>query len=358
MSRNPLASVHEEMGAFLVELAGITVPGYYENSSEETRAVRKAAGVFDLTSAGKLAVRGAERVRFLQGVLTADIERLGVGQGALSLLLTRDGRIASPLRVVVLEDEILLLTPSVTRGKVLRLLTRLIAATDAEVLDHTGEGVLLSVQGPNSGRVVPEVLGCPVPGLADFASAAVSTESYGDVRLIRSPRSGEESLDLLLPGEHAPGLFRALVEAVRACGGSPAGLEALDWLRIEMGLPAYGADIDERTLPHEAGLVERAIDLDKGCFLGYESVAQVEFHGRPERKLRGVVFQCRIAPVRDDRLFHDGQEVGVVTSSCNSPTLDMPIALAMLAHPQVRTSSVVRTQDDDLGIVSPLPFPR
>jgi aminomethyltransferase len=262
------------------------------------------------------------------------------------------------LRLLVLPDAVLLLTPSITRAKLLRTLGVLVASTDVVVTDLTGDMVLLSVQGPQADRVCADALGLAPFDLPVFGGMRVSTPAHGDVTLVRSPRSGELGLDLLIGSENATAAFRAILDAVRAADGAPAGLRALDSLRIETGIVAYGADVDENTTPHETDLLDGMVSFDKGCFLGQDAVAATQFHGSPERKLRGIAFRSAVSPVVGDRVLLGDEEVGRITSACYAPSLGHAVAMALLAYPQVKRRSAVRIADGEIGIVTHLPFRR
>lgn len=357
MATTPLTPLHEESGAFLVERGGISVPAYFTHAVEEHLATRSAVGLFDLSSAGMLRVTGPERLRFLDGLLPTTVRERQPGFGALTLLLTPGGRIRSMMRLVVRSDDVLLLTPSISRAAVLRHLGDLVAATDVEIEDATSRHALLCVQGPQADACRAAVLGDDAP-LPAFQSRCVATDAFGRVTLVRSPRAGEPGMDVLVEREHALALYRSLLADVRGRGGAPAGLQALDSLRIEAGFVAFGADVDERTTPHEAGLVKGVIDFGKGCFLGQEAVAAVEFRGAPERRIRGVAFRSQIPPVVGDRLLVGDDAVGSVTSSCFAPSLGHVVALAMLASPRVRRQTAVKTADGEIGIVTDVPFRR
>lgn len=303
MPDNPLARFHESLGAFLVERAGIRVPSNYGEVEAEHRAARETAALFDLTSAGKLAVRGDESRRFLHQLLAQDIESLTPGEGRFSLLLSREGKITSPLRVCRLPASFLLLTPSLTRVRVLKVLERLKAATEVEIEDVSAERVMLSLQGPDADAMLERALGVAPPGPDDLASRREDHDVFGRLLLVRTHQTGRPGLLLLCDNDPADGVFACLHEAVTAAGGRAAGLEAFEGLRIEAGLPGYGTEMDENTLPQEVRLADVGVSFRKGCFLGQEAVSRLEFHGRAPRKMRGVVFPGGVPPVRGDKLF-------------------------------------------------------
>lgn len=356
MPPNPLRAIHAELGAFLVERAGTPVPARFGDVAAEHAAVRRAVGVFDLASAGKIWVAGPERHRFLHALLTADVLALRPGHGVYALLLTRDGRVASDARVAALGERILVLTPSISRGKVQRTFERHRVATDVTLEDATESWSLVTVQGPLAVPVAAAALEAAVPPLPPRGAAEVRTERHGTVVLVRSPRTGEEGLDLLVGAESAPALFRRLVAETKAAGGLPCGLDALDALRVETGRPSYGAEIDETTSPVDLPEIAGAVALGKGCFLGRTLAERLMKEGRAVRRLVGVTFGGRIPPVRGDKLKLGERVVGKVTTSCTSPTLGRGIALAVVETDATRAGLELATADGDTAVVTALPF--
>lgn len=357
MPRNPLHGAHTEMGAFLVERAGTKVPARYADAVAEHRAAETTAGVFDLTSAGKLRVRGGERLRFLNGLLAADLRPLLPGLGCYSLLLARDGRIASELRVAVLEDEVVLLTPSIVRGKLLGTLSRHIVTSDVAIEDASETHALISVQGPLAAAILTAVLGGPLPALPQHGIAEIAT-NHGRVRVIRAPRTAAGGFDLLVPAADAEWLFRRVVAQTKASGGLPCGLEALEGLRVAAGRPAFGAEMDETTFPSEipeAAFAAGGMAIGKGCFLGREA-ALAAAAAAPTRRLVGVVCGSRVPPVRGDRLLRDGKVVGRVTTGAFSPHLGHGVGLALVAPAVTEPGTELMSADGDTARVSALPF--
>lgn len=356
MPANPLASVHAEMGAFLVERAGTRVPARFGEVAAEHDAVRKTVGIFDLASAGRFWISGRERTRFLHGLLAVDVAALSVGRGRYALLLTREARIASELRIAALEDRYLLLTPSMSRVKVHRTLERHRVASDVSIDDATEAWTLLSVQGPATPFVVAAALGTLVPSLPPRGAAEIRTARMGNVVLVRSPRTGEEGLDLLVPATAAAALFRRLVDEARAAGGVPCGIDALDALRVETGRPTYGAEIDETTLLTDMPEIAPGIDLAKGCFLGRVEAERMLQDQQPHCRVVGLVFGSAYPPVRGDKLKLGARVVGRVTSACASPTLGRAIALGIVDADVAQPGKDLETWDGERATVTELPF--
>jgi glycine cleavage system aminomethyltransferase T len=355
MPVNPLADVHAELGAVLVERAGTRVPARFGDAADEHSAVRRSAGVFDLASAGRFWVRGPERLRFLDGLLAADVWSLQPGSGTYALLLTREGRISTDLRVAVLEDRALVLTPSMTRGKVARTFERHKVASEVTIDEAHDGWTLLSAQGPAAPAVVAAALGTAIPEVAPWGAADVAATVHGPVVVLRSPRTGEEGLDVVVRASSAAALFRRLVEEARAAGGLPCGLDALDSLRIEAGRPAFGAEMDETSTPAEVTEPGRGITWSKGCFLGREP-AERAAAGRPARRLAGLAFAGAAPPAAGTALRIGGANVGRVTSACFSPVLGRPIGLGLVEPDCAQRGADLDLPSGERAQVAALPF--
>jgi len=270
---------------------------------EDYQALRHDAGVIDLPR-DFIRVSGAQALEYLQGQLSQELEKLSVGDSALSLILEPQGKVSAFVRVSRAgEDELVLDFDAGSGDAVLARLQRFKLRTkaDIEVLE---DWHCVSVRGPR-------------------ADAAVAGHAGTGLRAA-FPWPGLEGIDLLGPDVMAP-------EGVRRCG--PAAYEAL---RIETGLPVMGAELDERTIPEESGVVEATVSFTKGCFTGQELVARIDSRGgNVPRRLRGVVQAgAGGAPAYADGPFMvgaavmvEGAEVGRLTSVAVSPELG-PVALA------------------------------
>jgi folate-binding protein YgfZ len=185
------------------------------------------------------------------------------------------------------------------------------------------------VQGPKSEAVVRS-LGLPVeiPGKPmNFTS--LDDPTLGEIYLMNQPRLGSMGFDLFVPTASLGAVFDKLVAAARGIGGRACGWQAFEAARIEAGIPRFGVDMDESNLAPEAGIEGRAISYSKGCYIGQEVIARVRTYGQVAKSLRGLRLadDLKTLPVRGDKLFHDGKEVGYVTSSLASPAFKANIAL-------------------------------
>jgi glycine cleavage system T protein len=325
---SPLADVHLSQGATLTEYHGALVPARYRDSKAEYAAARSAAGIFDFSFRARFVARGPDRVGFLHNMLSNDVKSLGPGQGMYATLLDVKGHILADLRVYSEPDQILLETDADLIEKTVNTLERYIIMDEVtlEPLNWCG----LAVQGPLSHALLASSLGGAPPSLPEFGHFR-SALSGLPLHVVRVSSTGEEGYELWAPWEDDPGKTNAMWETLLAravgLGAVPCGMEALELLRIEAGIPRYGADLGEDTLPLEAGLLN-ALSFTKGCYPGQEIVERARSRGHVNWRLVGVAVEGGVPPLLGEKLVSEGREVGEVTSACFSPSLNQPIALA------------------------------
>ncbi|HWP67108.1 MAG TPA: glycine cleavage T C-terminal barrel domain-containing protein [Candidatus Limnocylindria bacterium] len=284
---------------------------------DEYHALRTHAGVFVLDDRALVRASGADRVAFLQGMLTNDVTRLGPGDGCPALLLTIQGRVVSDLRVAATADALLLDVDRGARDAVIESLARLIIADDVE-LDVVDDVTLLGLAGPDTPRLAPGLDALPPFAHRETTIAGVA------LRLVHASAVGGEGAILHAPAARAGDVRDALA----AAGAVFCGRAALEARRIERGIPRTGVDMGEKTLALEVP-VEAAISTTKGCYLGQEVIARGTARGHVNRRLCGLVFAGG-TPAADARLVHDGREVGQVTSVAYSPALAAPVGLGFV----------------------------
>jgi folate-binding protein YgfZ len=273
-------------------------------------AATDAVGVIDRSERGKLALSGEEAVAFLDSLLSQDIAAIPLGGGADATLLEPKGHMLAEVRVLRTEDELLLDCERVALQALFDALHNGSVGWKVELHKRTLESGLLSVVGALWDEVVGQ------PALAWEHSHVVSEVGGVSVRLVRS-RLG---VDVLCAA--------AELERVRAgLGGVTIGEDVYECVRIEAGIPRYGIDMDEATMPQEAGLHETAVSFTKGCYIGQETVARLYWKGKPNRHLRRLRLQEPLAP--GTALFLGERQVGSVTSSTTSPRLGA-IAIGMV----------------------------
>ncbi|WP_029291191.1 glycine cleavage system aminomethyltransferase GcvT [Cellulomonas sp. HZM] len=364
--RSPLHDEHVALGAALTSFAGWQMPLRYSSDIAEHQAVRTAAGLFDLSHMGELEVVGPDAARALDRALVGNLSALEPGRARYTMICAPDGGVLDDLVVYRLQPEHFLVVANASNVAVVReALTERLHGFDALLADASLATALIAVQGPLAEQVVT--------GLADDPQAARDLRYYAslparvaglDVLLARTGYTGEDGFELFVPAEHAPQLWRALLEAGTPLGMVPAGLSARDSLRLEAGMPLYGNELGTTTTPQDAGL-GRVVRFDKvdddGAPLPFVGRDALE-HAEPTRRLVGLQGLGRRAarhgyPVTTT----DGDQVGVVTSGAPSPTLGHPVAMAYvdLAHADEGTDLLVdvRGRGEQVRVV-PLPFYR
>jgi folate-binding protein YgfZ len=319
-------------------------------------AARRAAAVVDRTDRHRILVSGSDRASYLQGLLTNDIAALTPGTGCYAAYLTAQGRMIADLWVYELGEAILLSMISEVKDTVFAKLTQFIFSEDVQLTDLVETSVSLAVVGPLSARLASEVLGGTgaevLSGLPDHATLNATWNGLPAI-VLRVSDLGVGGYEIVVrPGDLA-GLEAALMEK----GAQKLGAAAGEALRIEAGIPRFHRDMDESTIPLEAGIESRAISQTKGCYVGQEVIARVlhRGHGRVVKKLVGLAMAADRVPLPSTAVHVDGREAGAVTSSIFSPALGKPIALAYVHRDFVAPGTVV-TLDGDTGTVTALPF--
>ena len=326
---SPLLPVHQRLGATLTEFAGWQMPLRYDSETAEHRAVRTAAGIFDLSHMGEIAVTGGGAAAALDYALVGQPSALVPGRARYTMICAADGGVLDDLIVYRLSDaEFLVVANAANTDVVSRELSGRAAAFDAGVTDRTADYALIAVQGPNAAAILAPVTDIDLTGVKYYAShdAVVCGRP---VLLARTGYTGEDGFEMFCRPQDAEPLWNGLTAAGAQQGLVPAGLAARDTLRLEAGMPLYGNELGPDLTPFEAGL-GRVVKLDKpGDFVGRAALA--ERAGQPPRRvLAGLTARGRRIPRHGYPVLWDGQARGTVTSGAPSPTLGVPIAMAYL----------------------------
>ncbi|MCL5671819.1 MAG: aminomethyltransferase family protein [Acidobacteria bacterium] len=352
--RSPLADFHVSQGATLGEYHGAIVPARFTDPVQEHRAVRAASGLFDFSFRAKFALTGRDSSKFLHRIVSNDIKSLAAGEGIYATLLNRQGQILADLRVYAAQDRLLVDTDADLRAKAIEILRRYIIADQVQI--EPLETCALAFEGPKAAGLLEKTLHVDLPALKEFGHFATNYGGF-PVRVIRVSNTGEEGYEVWVGAKGMMGLWGA------ACGQAPSytmlpcGTEALEPLRIEAGIPRYGAELGEDTLPLEANLMN-ALSFNKGCYIGQEIVERARSRGQVNWKLTGVIIEDGQPPAPGEKLTRDDNEVGEVTSACVSPTLQKPIALAYIRKEHVEIGKRLQTASGAAAVVASLPFYR
>jgi folate-binding protein YgfZ len=358
LQRSPLYECQKDSGASFTNLFGWEIADTFRSLNEEYEILRHAVGLLDCSQSGVFEVRGDDRTRFLHGMLTNDIKQLRPGNGCYAGFLTPQGRLIGDMRVYCLEDSLLITVEPSLRSKVPLALGKYIIGGRPELIDRSQDLSILALQGRQPFRLLEEIS----PGIRPFDQPFDHHEQdvLGiTVRICHVNCVLDDRYDLIVPTNRLIDLWKKLIETERGVAHSPVGFSALNIRRVEAGIPWYEFDMDEKTLPLEAGLEKNAISLTKGCYIGQESVARITYRGQVQRKLAGLIITGDIVAAKGDRVFKEEQEMGWVTSNVFSIALNCPIALGYLRRDAFEVGTVLRIEHSgmDLGAtVSSLPF--
>jgi glycine cleavage system T protein (aminomethyltransferase) len=329
LKRTPLYECHFEAGAKMVPFAGWEMPVQYTGVIDEHRAVRTAAGLFDVSHMGEVRVRGAGALDLLQRLTPNDVAKLGPGRAHYSGLLTERATYIDDLLIYRLgEADFLVVVNASNADRDFAWIAdhREEVAEVAEVTNTSDDYALLALQGPAALAILAPLASVDVSALRYYGFA--EGEVAGVPALIsRTGYTGEDGFELYLPPGDAAAVWRRLLTAGAPHGLVPAGLGARDTLRLEAGMALYGHEIDEETTPFEAGL-GWVVKLGKGDFLGRAALAAQEASGVKRRLVGFEVLGRGIARQGHAVLDASGAAVGAVTSGTFSPTLEKALGMA------------------------------
>jgi folate-binding protein YgfZ len=324
-------------------------------SAEVYRDARERAARLDRQDRGLLVVSGADRASYLHGLLTNDIASLQAGSGCYAAYLTPQGRMIADLYVLELGDVILVTTPREQTAAVLEKLDQFVFGEDVQLANASDTFTTIGLIGPESSRIVSSLTGIAASELdawPEHANRRIEAAGAAGV-LARVLDAGEPGYDLHIEAAGAAEVARILDER----GVPVLDRETAEGLRLESGYPRFNADMDQETIPLEAGIEPRAISFTKGCYVGQEVIIRVlhRGHGRVVRKLVGLLFHGGEAPSAGAVVDVDGRDIGRVTSAAWSGGLGAPIALAYL-HRDFLTAGTHVMVGPMQAVVHDLPF--
>ena len=316
-------------------------------------ALRGGAGLIERTDTGRIALTGADRRSYLQGLLTNDIEALTPGTGCYAAMLTAQGRMITDMRVLELGEAVQLDVPRALTTPVYEHLDRFVFSEDVKVEDVTDAYGEVGLYGPQALDVLVNARtegGAPA---ALYGTTRIRIAGV-DARLVRSDDFGVPGFGILAASADAAAVAAALLDA----GAVAVDESDLETVRIESGRPRFGADLDTDIIPLEAGLEARAISRSKGCYVGQEVIVRVQDrgHGKVAKRLVGLTLDGSAAiPVRGAAIEAAGRAIGRVTSAAWSPALARPIALGYVHRDFVEAGTHVLI-GGSAGLVVALPF--
>lgn len=323
LKRTPLYETHRALGAKMVEFSGWEMPVQYQGILDEHRAVRTAAGLFDIDHMGQVRVTGPDALAFLNHLLTANFSDMAVNTAKYAVMCYADGTCVDDTFVYRFQDEWMVVVNAGNHDKDNAWMHAQTAGWNVSLRDVSDEFYMLALQGPLAKEVLQEL-----------ESFDLGTLKYHDARefqvhgergiLARTGYTGEDGFELFVPMSQGKHVWDAILEAGRDKGVLPIGLGARDSLRFEAKFALYGHEIDAHTTPIEAAL-GWACDLNKD-FIGRNVLLKQKLEG-VTRKLVGFEMLDRGIARGGYEISSKGNVVGTVTSGMPSPTLEKNIGL-------------------------------
>jgi aminomethyltransferase len=351
--RTPLFDWHVARGGRMVEFGGWEMPVQYTSIVAEHHAVRRAAGLFDISHMGRLRFSGPDSAAFLNHLVTNDVTRLAVGQIQYALVANEQGGTLDDVLVYRFADHHLLVVNASNREKIVRWIEQHRGAFRIEMEDLTTAQAMVALQGPQAESLLQPLVDVRLSEIKYFFASPGKILGH-DGLISRTGYTGEDGFEIIVVAQHATELAEKLV-----AGAMPCGLGCRDTLRLEAAMPLYGHELSEEIDPFTAGL-GFAVKLDKPDFIGKSALVAAKANANRPRRVGLRLDGKRIA--REGALLFVGdRQVGRVTSGTFSPTLEAPIAMAYVEAAQATIGTMLdvdfRGQRLPARVVS-LPFYR
>jgi len=359
MLQTPLVNWHEGNSGRMVDFAGWKMPIQYSTIVDEHHAVRRSAGLFDISHMGRLHVSGQDAEAFLNYVTTIDVAKLRSGRIRYALATNEQGGTRDDILVYRLPDHFLVVVNASNREKLLEVWREEQKRfASVEIDDQTLSTAMIALQGPNAAGILSD-MSTEIDGLKYYRWLETTLEGR-PFFLSRTGYTGEDGFELIGSNDDIVNIWKSLSELPAEQGITPCGLGCRDTLRLEAGMPLYGHELSEEIDPVSAGL-QFAIDFSKPEFVGKEPLARFHSEGTQFSRVGLELTGRRIA--REQAMVHDteGETIGAVSSGTFSPTLGKAIAMAYV-RPEFSPVGTELTVDirgtKSAAFVTQLPFYR
>jgi aminomethyltransferase len=363
LKRTPLFAVHQSAGARLIPFGGWEMPVQYSGIIDEHLAVRRAAGLFDISHMGEIRISGVRAEEFLNHLLTNDIRKLAAGTGQYTLMCNQDGGVIDDLYIYRLDALEYLLVVNASRidddfAWIQTQLGGFTRAKEVSLKNVSDEFGALALQGPRAHEFInacfpgPALNGTSVTHPSELKKNQVSGFEFGGstVHVARTGYTGEDGFEIIAPARLMESLWTQTMAAGHAYCLHPAGLGARDTLRTEACYPLYGQELNEETTPMEAGL-GYFVSLDKGEFVGRAILVEQKANGTARRCVAFKMTDKSAPPRPHYPIWVAGERVGEVSSGTQSPSLDTGIGLGYV--PTVHASPGTKIEIEIRGKHAP-----
>lgn len=348
----PLLDLHRAAGAQIGECFGTLLPAGFGDFKTEYSAACGTVALVDTNFRALFSFSGPDAQRYLNAILTSNVRDLKAGAGTVGLLLTPQGHILAEVETFLSDKSILASSHAMVRERTFSTFDKFIIMDDVTLEDVTTATATLDLVGPLTAAVIAEIAGVDLAGLPVLSHVEANLGSI-PCRVVRKAWLDHPAAMIVAPREHLATLWDELESRVRAHGGSAAGMDAVNSVRLECGTPWFGLDYDDKNIPHEAGLEHSHISYEKGCYTGQEIVERVKSRGHANRRLSTLQFLAAETPAPGTILLHEGKEIGNVTSAAQSPVLGRPIGLGYVRREHAALGTRLDASGVPAEVISP-----
>lgn len=326
---------HVKLGALISPFGGFDMPIQYSSIIEEHNAVRHDCGVFDVSHMGEVTVKGPDAERYVQHIFTNDVSKIAKGQILYGMMCYEDGGTVDDLLVYKMTDnDFFLVINAANIDKDWQWMNDNAKGFDIQLVNRSEDYGQIAVQGPNSEKVVEEVLGLECHELTFY-----TVKTIGDIIVSRTGYTGEDGFEIYASHNYICECWDKLMESGRC---KPCGLGCRDTLRFEVGLPLYGDELSADISPVMAGL-SMFCKLDKEEFIGKEALARQKADG-VERRLIGIELEGKAIPRHGYAVVKDGETVGEVTTGYHSISTDKSVCMALVKTQHAKLGTPLEIQ--------------
>lgn len=337
LRRTPLFEAHQRLGGKLVDFAGWELPVQFSGILEEHRAVRTKAGLFDVSHMGEIVFEGAGALQACNELISNDLSRISDGQALYTAILNQDGGFVDDVICYRFSSERILVCANGANVEKDFEWLKQHARPAARIRDESPEWAQIALQGPEAQAILGKLTSTDLSSIGFFRFAEI--EVNGNFAIVaRTGYTGEDGFEIFCRPDEAIPLWDALLEN----GAAPCGLGARDSLRLEAGLCLYGNELSDERTPFEAGL-GWIVKMDKHDFVGKAALEKQKAAG-VEQKLVGFTLEERGIPRGGYSILSNGEQVGVVTSGTQSPTLQKPIGLGYVPMELAKVGSTFQVE--------------
>lgn len=316
------------------------------NLESECEALRTGIGYCDLSGRTQIELTGADGAKVLHGLCTNDIKRLTPGGGCEAFLTNVQGKTTGYINVFCQDQSLIIDTSPGLAAEMIPALDRYIIREDVKLIDRSDEWGEVLVSGTQATSLLrSEFVGSIPDSRIGIANGTIGTIP---AQLRRVPYTSAACFFICCAAPQVADVVSWLShkDAVQC------GCEAINATRIEMGVPVFGLDVTPDNLPQELARDQVAISFTKGCYLGQETVARLDALGHVNRRLLGLKFSVTTVPPAGTTITVDGKQVAQITSSCFSPRLNAPLALAFIRRGSDKPGTVIGSEFGDAEIVA------